>query len=149
MLKVVPYIQTIGSEKFREFLTQPFKIDMLAQIFSPIVSLVLFEGWRGKDMNNWYRFTNEEKYVLEFYSNYYIITKEAKSFKANDVVKYQLLLPKTVNDFINDMDRFKVQLYWTEWIDLNFEPKDYLEVNKIEEYFTHLLIRMGKEQDLD
>ena len=29
------------------------------------------------------------------------------------------------------------------------EPKDYLEVNKIEEYFTHLLIRMGKEQDLD
>ena len=64
-------------------------------------------------------------------------------------VPQKLPLLKTINDFINDMDRFSVQLYWSEWIDQNFEPKDYLAVDKIEEYFTHLLIRMQKEEDLD
>jgi len=143
MIKVVPYIQTIGSETFKKFLSQPFNIDYLRG------ENKIFEGWYIKDMGTWYKIYDDNNIVLEFYVNNYIITKEAKSFKAHDVVKYQIPLPQTINDFINDMDRFGIQIYWTEWIDLNFEPKDYLEVNKIEEYFIHLLIRMQKEQDLD
>jgi hypothetical protein len=148
MTKVVPYILTTGSEKFREFLPQPFKIDTLAQIFPPIVSDVLFDGWRGKDMNNWYRFTNEKNYVLEFYPNYYIITKEARSFKANDTVKYQMPIPRDIDDFINDMHRFGIELYWTEWIDQNFEPKEYMDKDEISKYFTELLIKMDKSHEL-
>jgi hypothetical protein len=148
MIKVVPFIQTTGSEKFKEFLMQPFKIDMLAQIFSYSTIAVLFDGWRGKDMNNWYRFTNEQNYVLEFYPNYYIITKEAKTFKANDTVKYQLPVPRDIDDFINDMSRFGIELFWTAWIDENFEPKEYLKDDEIEMYFLNLLNKMGKADEM-
>ena len=62
-----------------------------------------FEGWYIKDMGTWYKIYDDNNIVLEFYVNNYIITKEAKSFKAHDVVKYQIPLPQTINDFINDM----------------------------------------------
>jgi hypothetical protein len=148
MIKVVLFIQTIGGEKFKEFLAKPFTIDMLYPVFDNGSVETLFEGWHGKDMNNWYKFTNEEKYVLEFYPNYYIVTKEAKTFKANDVVKYQMPIPKDINDFINDMHRFGIQLYWTKWVDENFEPKDYLDKDMISKYYKDLLFKMGKFNDL-
>jgi hypothetical protein len=59
-----------------------------------------------------------------------------------------LSIPTTIDDFINDMNRFGVQLYWTEWIDNNFEPKDYLKSDEIKEYYSNLLLRMGKSHEL-
>ena len=141
MIKVVPYIQTIGTEKFKNFISLPFSVNLLHSITTEEGINVIFDEWHGKNMGTYYKFNNEEHVVLEFYAGYYTIYINIK--------KDVLPLPKTINDFINDMNRFNVQLYWTEWIDQNFEPKDYLAVDKIKEYFTHLLIKMQKEQDLD
>jgi hypothetical protein len=141
MINVVPYIQTIGTEIYKKFISVPFSVNLLYPTTKEEGVQVLFDDWHGKNMGTYCKFANEEKITLEFYAEYYTVYKNMK--------KYILPLPQTINDFINDMDRFKVQLYWTEWVDQNFEPKDYLNVNKIEEYFTHLLIRMQKEQDLD
>ena len=143
MIKVTPYNETTGSERFKEFLAKPFTVDMISPVYNDKSVETLFEDWSGKDMINWFRFTNDE-HTLEFYPTYYTLKKN----KPVDSTKYMMSIPLTINDFINDMDRFDVQLYWTNWIDLNFEPKEYLRADGIKKYFTNLLILMGKPQEL-
>ena len=138
MIKVSTFIKTTGSEKFREFLAQPFNFAHLCSYDGHWQ--VYFEGWKGKDMGNWLRYRDDEKHELEVYPDTYKITGKKVS---------TLPHPKTLNDFINDMDRNGIQLYWNQWIDENFEPKDYLPKDEIDTYFTHLLIKMKKEKDLD
>ena len=149
MIQAVPFILTLSTEAFKEFLTKPFTIDMLYPIFNENSGDTLFEGWKGKDMSGWYKFINEEKYILEFYANYYIITKDNPTFKANtEAMKYRLPLPRDIDDFVNDMNRFNIDLFWSAWICENFEPKDYLRKEDIEKYFSDLLIKMGKFNEL-
>jgi len=143
MIKVVPYNETKGSEGFKEFLTKPFTLDMLYPVFNDQSCDTVFENWRGKNMINWHRFSNDDKIILEFYPTYYTVRKDVK-----DGITYMLSIPKTINDFINDMIRFGVQLHWTEWIDQNFEPKEYLRVGEIKDYWTDLLAKMGKSHEL-
>jgi len=144
MAIVVPYKETKGSEGFKEFLATPFTIDMLYPVFGNKSRDTLFDEWRGKDMlNGWSKFTSDD-YTLEFYPTYYTIKKN----KPVDSIQYMLSLPVTIDDFINDMNRFGVQLYWTEWIDQNFEPKEYLSVDEIKNYWTDLLAKMGKSHEL-
>ena len=144
MAIVVPYKETKGSEGFKEFLATPFTIDMLYPVFGNKSRDTLFDEWRGKDMlNGWSKFTSDD-YTLEFYPTYYTIKKN----KPVDSIQYMLSLPVTIDEFINDMNRFGVQLYWTEWIDQNFEPKEYLSVDEIKNYWTDLLAKMGKSHEL-
>ena len=143
MTTVAPYDETEGSEKFKEFLALPFTLDMLYPVFGDKSVETLFEDWRGKDMVNWHKFTSDD-YILEFYPTYYTIKKN----KPADSTSYMLSIPVTIDDFINDMHRFEVQLYWTSWIDLNFEPKEYLRIDEIKDYWTDLLAKMGKSHEL-
>jgi hypothetical protein len=147
MIPVSQYINTLGSEKYKNFLTVPFTVDMLYPVFEKSCDRI-FEGWRGKNMGSWYKFTNDDKITLEFFVDYYSIGKEANSFKANARVSHKMPFPRNINDFINDMDRFGVKLYWTLWIDQNFEPKEYLETEKIRDYFVDLLSKLDKSQEL-
>jgi len=141
--KVIPYIETVGCERFKNFLSVPFTIDMLFPVFNEKSCDRLFDGWRGKDMVNWHKFTNDDKIILEFYPTYYTVRKDIK-----DSITYMMSIPETIDDFINDMNRFGVQLYWSEWIDLNFEPKEYLESDGIRQYFVDLLGKMKKSHEL-
>lgn len=143
MIEVTPFIHTTGSEKFKEFLAKPFSIDMLYPIYNDKSCETLFDGWKGKNMLNWYKFTNEAKYILEFYPDSYLVKRTGYN------VSYQMKLPKTIHDFINDAERFGIQLYWTNWIDENFEPKEYLHKEKIYLYYLNLLCKMGKSNELN
>lgn len=143
MIRVVPFMQTSGCEKFREFLQLPFCVDMLYPVHNEKSSDLLFDGWHGKNMVNWYKFTNDNKDALEFYPTYYTITKNVPN-----AIKYMLSTPQTIDDFINDMNRFDIELYWTNWIDINFEPKEYLKSGEIKTYFINLLTKMGKSNEL-
>jgi len=141
---VVPYSKTKGSEKFKEFLAKLFTIDMLYPVFNDQSCETLFEDWRGKDMlNGCFKFTNNNKIILEFYPTYYTVRKNVK-----DGVTYMLALPTTIDNFINDMNRFGIALQWTNWICENFEPKEYLCVEEIKDYWIDLLAKMGKSQEL-
>lgn len=133
----------MGSEEFKEFLAKPFTVDMLYPVFNDKSCDTLFDDWRGKNMVNWYKFTNEDNVVLEFYPTYYNVKKDSK-----DSTTYMLSIPADLNDFINDMDRFGIQLYWSEWVDKNFEPKEYLESDEIRQYFVDLLKKMDKSHEL-
>lgn len=139
-MEVVPYIETIGSEKFKIFLNQEFSINMLYNISNNPTSIVLFDEWRGKNMGTWNKFTNDDGVILEFYPEHYTI----------QVSKYTRTFPNpiTLNDFINDMCRIKIRLNWNEWININFEPKEFLQKNKIRDYYSNLLKRMNKSHEL-
>jgi len=144
MIKTVSYSKTNRSEKFRQFLASPFTIDMLYPIYNDKSCETLFDDWRGKDMlNGWCKLRNDD-FTLEFYPTYYTIKKN----KPVDSTKYMLSIPVTIDDFITDMERFDVQLYWKKWIDENFEPKEYLHSDEVEQYFVELLMKMGKSHEL-
>ena len=132
MIKVSPYIETVGAEKFKNFILQPFSVE----------SMAYFDGWRGKDMGTWHKFTNEEGVVLEFYSDIYI----TKISKRN--IQQTTPIPLTINDFINDMKRHNVQLYWNESILDILEPKEFLHKDEIRKYFADLLTKMEKGYEL-
>jgi hypothetical protein len=150
MIKAVPFIRTIGSEKFKEFLTLPFKADQVHTLDANCQ--VLFYGWNvirqeiktpHKDNADCIIYANQDGALLEFYSDgVYVIQK---SFNAP---VYQLPLPKTIDDFVNDMARCDIPLYWSKWVEENYEPKDYLPQEEINKYFIDLLNRMGKSQEL-
>jgi len=139
MIKVVPFIETICSEEFKTFLYKPFDIKML---YSNGDTTTLFTGWRGKNMGNWHRFMNDDGITLEFYAGDYNVSN------SKTTRNYTIPLPITLNDFINDMHKYGVQLYWGDWIDENFEPKEYLRVDEIRGYFIDLLKKMDKSHEL-
>ena len=144
MIKTVSYGKTNRSEKFRQFLASPFSVDMIYPVYGDKSCETLFEDWRGKDMlNGWYKLRNDD-YTLEFYPTYYTIKKN----KPVDSIQYMLSIPATIDDFITDMERFDIQLYWKKWIDENFEPKEYLHSDEVEQYFVELLLKMGKSHEL-
>jgi hypothetical protein len=142
MIIVSTYNETIGSKKFNEFLAKPFLVDMLYPINVNNSCEILFKGWCGNDMINWYKFNND-KSTLEFYSTYYQVKKDIPNS-----ITYISSIPKTINDFINDMNRFGVDLYWTNYVDNNFEPNEYLQEKDIEKYYRDLLKIMNKSYEL-
>ncbi|MFW6246559.1 MAG: hypothetical protein ACOC22_00085 [bacterium] len=142
MIKTARFIETIGDESFRNFLNQPFKIDILYPVYGDNSSETLLYGWRGKDMGGWYKFTDEMGNVLEFYP----ATFKIKKYR--DVVVYELPFPLTLNMFIEDMYRFGINLFWSKWVDENFEPKQYLNKNDIKKYWIQLLEKIEKSHEL-
>jgi len=143
MIRASQYTKTFGTEKFRIFISQKFTIDMLYPIYNDKSCETLFDNWHGKDMLGWHRFKNDDKIILEFYPTYYTIKKDVPN-----AISYMLSIPQTINDFISDLNRFNIQLYWTNWVDENFEPKDYLNTEEIKPYYEDLLGKMGKSFEL-
>jgi hypothetical protein len=130
MFKVVPYIETLGSEEYMKFINKPFKIDNLS---------LYFKGWKSKEMVNWKKYTNDI-ITLEFFPTYYNIKLDDTTIK--------LPLPKTLNDFINDMNRLGVNLYWSQWVEEHLEPKHFLAKTEIKNYYEKLLHDINKDHEL-
>lgn len=143
MIRVLPYIETLGSEKFKKFLLTPFKVCLVAEEIkdAEINYEVIFDGWYGKNMGEWYRLRNDDGIILEFYSTHYEIKKKSG-------LSYKFPFPDTINDFINDMCRLNIGLHWSIWIDEKFEPKDYLNKKGVEDYYRALLSKMDKSHEL-
>lgn len=130
MVKVVAYIETLGTEKFKNFLNTQFNYNMLNNVF---------ENWSlVSNSNN--EFINNDKIIIKFGKTHYTL-------KMSDV-EYELPFPHTVNDFINDVLRFNVSLYWSDWIEEKFEPKDFLPQSEIVNYYKNLLRALDKEHEL-
>jgi hypothetical protein len=132
---VVPYIKTNGDVEFGDFISQVFTHDMLYNKEDNEI----FDEWRGKDMGNWNKYTNDDGVVLEFYPNSYTINKGEKT---------TLPLPHTINDFINDMYKYDIKLYWSSLILKKFNPQQFLNKNDIRKYYEDLLERMDKSHEL-
>ena len=130
MIKVVPYIKTMGTDEYKKFISAPFNSNFISQYL---------RDWKYKSMGNYDKFTNEN-ITLEFFPTYYNIKTPNKSV--------QLPIPKTINDFINDMDRLDIDLFWSDWMEENFEPKHFIAKNEIKKYYKDLLTEIDKGHEL-
>lgn len=120
MNQELPDIKPAGNRKFTKFLANTFVCDMLFPVYGESSVDTLFQGWRGDLLYNWSRFTNQNGDILEFYAEgQYVIKIKHKS---KDV--YQLKTPTTIKEFINDMKKFGVQLYWSDWVVKEFNSID-------------------------
>ena len=140
MIKVTPFVNTTCSSKFKEFLERKFTINMLSQVNDNKSDDIIFDGWCHEFTSNTHEFTNNDNIQLEFKSEYYIININEN--------KYTILLPITINDFINDMQKFKIDIYWHDNIDERFEPKEYLRTEEIYDYYKDLLTKLNKSHEL-
>lgn len=138
--KVTPYINTMGDNKFKEFITQEFNTNMLFNLTNDININIIFDEWRGKKMGKWVKFFNENGVILEFYPEYLNIQ--------NKTAKTTIPLPKSINDFINDMAKYGIELYWSSWVVRTFDPKQFLHKNEIRDYYVDLLGKMEKSHEL-
>ena len=118
MKQVLPDIGTKGNKKITEFLSKTFVCDMLYPIFGDSSVTTVFDGWQGELNYNWSRFTNDDGDILEFYAEGVYVIKVRN--ESRDV--YQRRTPKTIEEFIDDMKRFGVQLYWFNWVVKKYHP---------------------------
>lgn len=160
-----PYIETENFIEYKNFLNQEFKPEYLGNVLGnkPIKlkgflesneqynekldewkerdEQVLFDGWVGKDMNKWFKFTNN-KHRIELFNTYYVIYSEDSII--ND--KYELPYPETLNDFISDCWRCKVQLQWRDNVLDRFSSyKICLPKVEIIDYHRMILTKLGKD----
>lgn len=130
--KASPFYLTRGNENYKTYVEKAFSIQTLLDN--------LFDDWKYKDMLSWHKFYNLDNVILEIYSEYYIIKK--------DNIEYKLPVPNTIDEFIIDMYRLKVNLFWIDEIDNLFEPRDFLSIVNIKEYYSKLLEKMNKSYEL-
>ena len=118
MKTVLPEIGTIGNEKITEFLSKTFVCDMLFPVYGEHSVTTIFDGWQGELFYNWSRIKNNAGDILEFYAEGVYVVKVRN--ESNDV--YQRQTPKTIEEFIDDMNEFGIQLYWSDWVVKKFKP---------------------------
>lgn len=140
MIKVVTYFKTKGTEKFKDFLSTPFNFNILGKSNQTDDTQVVFNGWTVKKHSTCTFYSNGEV-TLEIFETYYNIRKVGSIIK--------LYLPETINDFINTMYLHEIDIFWEDWIDIVYEPKDYLAQGDIEQYYADLLNRMNKGFELN
>lgn len=136
MIKVARLVETTGTQIFKKFLLQSFDFQMLCGEDK------YFNEWRVKNMGTWSKYVNDDDVILEVYAETYKIRKP------KDVVIYEIPIPIDINEFIEDMYRFNVVIYWDVIIDELFEPKDYLNTAEIRNYYVKLLTKMEKSFEL-
>ena len=118
MKQVLPDIGTIGNKEFTEFLDKQFVCDMLFPVYGEHSVTTIFQGWHGELMYNWTRFKNDNGDILEFYAEGQYVAKVRN--ESRDV--YQRRTPKTIEEFIDDMKMFGIQLHWSDWVVKKYHP---------------------------
>jgi len=137
MIEVLPYIKTIGTEKFKNFLSSPFKWEMLL-VDSKKDDFVVFANWEYEEdvSGESDHYLMSEGSLLHFTNDFYEINSS------------RFPLPIIIDDFINDMSRMEITLYWSKWVLMNFEPKDMCSPENIKQYYVDLLNLMEKGHEL-
>ena len=127
---------TRGNDQYKIYVDQDFSHQMLQTINDGI-----FDDWKFKDLSGWFKYSNSDGINLEFYPSHYVIKA-----KNNE---YKLPLPVTINEFIIDMNRLNINIFYTFRIYDIFEPRDILQQSDIKEYYVILLEKMNKSYELN
>jgi hypothetical protein len=85
---------------------------MLFPVYGEHSVTTIFQGWQGELNYNWSQFTNDAGDILEFYAEGVYVTKTNN--ESRDA--YQRRTPKTIEEFIDDMHTFGIQLNWSDWV---------------------------------
>lgn len=93
---------------------------------------VLFEGWVCKDMHHYQEIYDKEKnIVITFEINEYEVNYSGRKFLFK-------VLPDTVDDFINDLKRIGIKLFWKPEIADIYGIENITSNKKIIDYYALL-----------
>lgn len=134
MIEVAPLIVTLGTERYKELLLTPFRYEMLE---THLGWNKIKSGTDGRGSGSKYSSGNM---VIDVSHTGYEITLTNTTRSYTD--------PEILSDFFSDMRRLGVTLYWGDWIEKEYEPKDFLPQNKIEGYYIDLLNSIDKGHEL-
>lgn len=88
-----------------EFLDRPFVLDYLYPIYGEKSVDTLFSGWTYTKKNSWHEFRNPDGDILDFYP------EETYVIKSKEI---QLKIPRTIGDFINDINQAGININYSE-----------------------------------
>ena len=138
MNKAMPYIYTIGTKEYKNFVLQTFNIELIQ---------TLFVGWKLiKDENNIKLINEKGTILLTFHPQLYIFVYYRIDFMEKTQYYYDLSVPKTLNDFISDLHR--CNLIWNDEALKNLTPKDYLPENDVESFYRKSLNEIEKNNEI-
>ena len=129
MIEVSKLEDTVKTDVYINYLNNNFDLNNLIDVFN---------YWKVRNMGSYNKFINinDNDIILEIFGTYYIILNKNN--------KIQIPLPKTIGEFITDMFRFNIKLFWNDNIMNILEPKDYYHKDKIKNYYINLLTKMNK-----
>lgn len=91
---------------------------------------VFFDGWTCKNLNHWQVLTNNENDItITIEPNNYTVNISHREFNFPS-------LPDTIDDFINDLKRIGVKLFWHNNIVEKFGYEEITSNKKIVEYYS-------------
>jgi hypothetical protein len=148
IFKSLPFDKSSRRIEYFEFLNQPFQVGMIGLVgnMKYYDQEPFFHEWYGVEMLNWIKF-NKEKSSVEFYEhqNFYIINNPQHSKQKN----YTLPHPRTLMDFLSDLDRCEIETEWSDYVIKNNDIKYILSNSSYKLYIDDLLIRIGKGKGMD
>ena len=132
-MKVTSYINTIKNAEYRNYLNQTFNPEQIS---------IIFDGFRYKNLASLIKLQSND-ITFEFYTDYYKIIDE----NANEIIQINKV-PSTLYEFIEDINRYNVLIYWSKNIFTTFEPEIILESCDIRCYYENLLSKINKSHEL-
>ena len=128
LVRAVPIKHTLGTDKYKNIINVKFSIDLISNDKS------LFKNCYYNDNTKTLLIYNNN---LHFENNLITINN-----------KYVITIPKTISDYIDIMYILNIELYWSDHIIDQLEPKDYFEMGKIRRYYEEMLLLMDKSKEL-
>jgi hypothetical protein len=132
-IPVTPYIETVGTDIYKTLMLEPFNHKNI---------LKYFIGWNNTDHHQYDKPNDKLFDRLRFYIGYYTINSNV----------YRLPLPQTLNDFISDMHRAKIELEWNEKFikeySREYSVKDFYKQSELKNYYNNLLTQLDKLNEL-
>jgi hypothetical protein len=128
-MDAIPYIDTMGSHKYKDMVQQPF-------IHKDIPKL--FKDWINTEYYQYDKPNDKLFDRVKFYFGYYTINSN----------EYRLPLPKTINDFISDLNRCNINVQWNEEIINKMNIRDYYKQTEIKKFYNSLLKQLDKLNEI-
>lgn len=131
--------RTVGIEKIESLYDSKLdKIENLSNFFNGSWDIIRNDiNWTVIKYNIYkFEFLSNNTYVVEYYD------------ESETLVKYTLPKPNILGDFIDDMTRLNIPLFWNPHIVDNYEPHNLLDVDLIENFFREKLNNIEKGFEL-
>lgn len=128
-MKAVPYMETVGSNEYKTFMMQAFEPKKIPEYF---------KGWINSDRSQYDKPNKKLFDRVKFYIEYYTINSN----------EYRLPYPATLNDFISDLNRAKIDLEWSDEIVKMWSVHELIKQSELKEYYNGLLRNLDKLNEL-
>lgn len=136
-IKVSNFNKLIQSTTVLEFYSQNLDVKNLKKIFDG--------EWFVEDNMTWVKVLYNQKYTFEFINE---IVKYSYINDSESYVEFSIPTPTTIDEFISDMNRIGIELFWKKSIITKYQPQFLIDKDKIEMFQRVNLNNINKSFEL-